>query len=111
MTRFTAFRLYEGTERPDGRLVDMTVDELPPGEVTIRVAYSSINYKDALAAAGINRIVRTFPRIGGIDFTGTVANSRDERFREGDEVIVHGFGIGVDHDGGHAQYARVPATG
>ena len=109
MTGFTAFRLYEGAEQPDGRLVDMTVDELPPGEVTIRVAYSSINYKDALAAAGINRIVRTFPRIGGIDFTGTVAHSSDGRFRAGDEVIVHGFGVGVDHDGGHAQYARVPA--
>ena len=108
MTGFAAFRLYEGAERPDGRLAEMTLDELPPGEVTIRVAYSSINYKDALAAAGINRIVRTFPRIGGIDFTGTVADSRDARFREGDEVIVHGFGVGVDHDGGHAQYARVP---
>lgn len=108
MTGFTAFRLYEGAERPDGRLVDMKLDELPPGEVTIRVAYSSINYKDALAAAGINRIVRTFPRIGGIDFTGTVTDSRDERFCEGDQVIVHGFGVGVDHDGGHAQYARVP---
>jgi putative YhdH/YhfP family quinone oxidoreductase len=108
VTAFTAFRLYEGAERPDGRLVEMAVDELPPGEVTIRVAYSSINYKDALAAAGINRIVRTFPRIGGIDFTGTVTGSRDERFSEGDEVIVHGFGVGVDHDGGHAQYARVP---
>jgi putative YhdH/YhfP family quinone oxidoreductase len=109
MTRFVAFRLYEVAERPDGRLAEMTLDELPPGEVTIRVAYSSINYKDALAAAGINRIVRTFPRIGGIDFTGTVADSRNARFREGDEVIVHGFGVGVDHDGGHAQYARVPA--
>ena len=65
MTAFSAFRLYEGAERPDGRLVDMKLDELPPGEVTIRVAYSSINHKDALAAAGINRIVRTFPRMAG----------------------------------------------
>jgi acrylyl-CoA reductase (NADPH) len=107
MTRFTAFRLYEGAERPEGRLVDMPVDELSPGDVTIRVAYSSLNYKDALAAAGMNKLITRFPRIGGIDLAGTVSASRDARFREADEVIVHGFGIGIDHDGGHAQYARV----
>jgi putative YhdH/YhfP family quinone oxidoreductase len=107
--RFTAFRLHEGPERPEGRLVEMSVDELSPGEVTIRVAYSSLNYKDALAAAGMNKLVARFPRIGGIDLAGTVVASRDGRFHEGDQVIVHGFGIGIDHDGGHAQYARVAA--
>ena len=109
MTRFAAFRLHEGAERPDGRLVELSVDELSPGDVTIRVAYSSLNYKDALAAAGMNKLVTRFPRIGGIDLAGTVAASRDDRFRAGDPVIVHGFGIGIDHDGGHAQYARVAA--
>ena len=109
MTRFTAFRLHEGAERPDGRLVELSVDELSPGDVTIRVAYSSLNYKDALAAAGMNKLVTRFPRIGGIDLAGTVAASRDDRFRAGDPVVVHGFGIGIDHDGGHAQYARVAA--
>ena len=73
----------------------------------IRVAYSSINYKDALAATGQNAIVRQYPRIGGIDLSGTVAASDDPRFAPGDKVVVHGFGIGVDHDGGHAGYARV----
>lgn len=109
MSNFKAFRLFEGTDKPEGRVVTMREDELSPGDVLIRTAYSSINYKDALAAHGINRIIRRFPRIGGIDLVGAVAKSTDERFKEGDRVIVHGFGIGVDHDGGHAQYARVPA--
>ena len=111
MTRFTAYRLFagEGSESPDGRFVEIDEDALSPGDVLIKVAYSSINYKDALAAAGINRIIRTFPRIGGIDLAGRVVQSQDARFRPGDPVIVHGFGIGVDVDGGHAQYARVAA--
>lgn len=112
MTTFKAYRLFEGKTKdgpPQGRLVEINIDELSEGEVVIRVAYSSLNYKDALAAAGINKIVRDFPRIGGIDLTGVVMSSGDPRFREGDEVIVHGFGIGVDQDGGHAQYARVVA--
>ena len=105
--RFEAFRLHEGTQAPDGRMVELTVGDLSPGNVVVRVAYSSINYKDALAAAGRNSIVKQFPRIGGVDLSGTVAASSDPRFAPGDEVVVHGFGIGVDHDGGHAGYARV----
>jgi putative YhdH/YhfP family quinone oxidoreductase len=109
VTSFQAFRLFEesGDVVPSGRFVTMTEDELSAGNVLIKVAYSSINYKDALAAAGINKIIRSFPRIGGIDLTGRVARSEDPRFRAGDAVIVHGFGIGVDRDGGHAEYARV----
>ena len=107
MTRFSAYRLFEDQGKVQGRIVEMDVDELSAGEVTLRVAYSSINYKDALAATGQGKIIRAYPRIGGIDLSGTVAASRDARFREGDEVVVHGFGIGVDTDGGHAQYARV----
>lgn len=109
MTSFRAFRLFEGSgaAAPSGRFVAMTEDELSAGNVLIKVAYSSINYKDALAVAGINKIIRNFPRIGGIDLTGRVVRSEDIRFRPGDAVIVHGFGIGVDRDGGHAEYARV----
>jgi putative YhdH/YhfP family quinone oxidoreductase len=111
MTSFQAFRLFEGDigGAPTGRFVTMTEDELSVGNVLIKVAYSSINYKDALAAAGINKIIRNFPRIGGIDLVGHVAKSEDARFRVGDAVIVHGFGIGVERDGGHAEYARVDA--
>jgi putative YhdH/YhfP family quinone oxidoreductase len=85
----------------------MSEDDLSAGDVSVRVAFTSVNYKDALAAAGINKIIRDYPRIGGIDLTGTVAKSKDPRFREGDHVVVHGFGLGVDRDGGYAQYARV----
>jgi NADPH2:quinone reductase len=68
-----------------------------------------VNYKDALAGTGRGPIVRAFPRVGGIDAAGAVAQSRDARFREGDGVLVTGWGLSVDHDGGYAQYLRVPA--
>lgn len=108
---FTAFRLHADATGAavQGRFETLTVDDLSEGNVLIRVAYGSVNYKDALAAAGQGRIVRQYPRIGGIDLTGIVEASGDPAFAPGDAVIVHGFGIGVDHDGGHAQYARVPA--
>ncbi|HUN97994.1 MAG TPA: oxidoreductase, partial [Bradyrhizobium sp.] len=110
MNRFKAFRLFmdDGSSSPQGRFTTMGEDELPAGDVLIRVSYSSINYKDALASAGINKIIRQFPKVGGIDLTGRVFRSSDPRFSTGDPVIIHGFGIGVDRDGGHAEFARVP---
>ncbi|CAN7668581.1 acryloyl-CoA reductase [Pseudorhodoferax sp. LjRoot39] len=109
--RFRAFRLHrDAADGPvSGRFVELSVADLSPGDLLVRVAYTSINYKDALAAAGLNQIVRQYPRIGGIDLAGEVVASDDPRFAPGDAVIVHGFGIGVDHDGGHAEYARVRA--
>ncbi len=107
MLQFQAFRLHAGNPAPEGRLEVLPIDVLSAGDVLIRVAYSSINYKDALASKGLNGIIRDYPRIGGIDLTGTVERSADPRWKEGDDVIVHGFGIGVQSDGGHAQYARV----
>lgn len=107
MTSFKALRLHAGDPEPSRRIETLELDVLSPGAVVIEVAWSSINYKDALASRGRNGIVRQFPRIGGIDLTGVVAESTDMRFSPGDKVIVHGFGIGVDHDGGHAQMARV----
>ena len=111
MTEFIAYRLHEeeGSESPKGSFVALTEDDLSPGEVLIKVAYSSINYKDALAAAGINKIIRCYPRIGGIDLSGHVIRSSDQRLKVGDAVVVHGFGIGVECDGGHSQIARVAA--
>jgi len=109
MTSFRAYRLFDNGERPIGRIVTMQLEELSPGDVVIRTAYSSVNYKDALAAHGINKIIRKYPRIGGIDLFGTVCESRDPRFSAGDAVMVHGFGIGVDYDGGYAEFARVSA--
>ncbi|MGH8784463.1 MAG: oxidoreductase [Cupriavidus necator] len=108
MNTFKAFRLLPGEHAPVRQIVDLSLDDLSPGDVAIQVAFSSINYKDALASKGLNAIIRTWPRIGGIDLAGTVLESSDARFKAGDEVVVHGFGIGVDHDGGHSQVARVP---
>lgn len=106
MNTFKAFRLLAGDHAPVRQMVDLSLDDLSPGNVIIQVAFSSINYKDALASKGLNAIIRTWPRIGGIDLTGIVLESADARFKAGDEVVVHGFGIGVDHDGGHSQMAR-----
>jgi NADPH2:quinone reductase len=77
--------------------------------VVFRSAYSSVNYKDALAATGTGKIIRSFPRVGGIDATGVVESSSDPRFHAGEEVICTSYELGVSHDGGFAQYCRVPA--
>ncbi len=91
------------------RMSVLSPEQFDPGEVTIRVRYSSINYKDALAATGTGKIVRRFPCVGGIDMAGEVVESADARFATGDEVIATSFDIGVSHHGGYAEYARVPA--
>ena len=100
---------FEDDGKVAGRMVRATLDELSDGEVVIRTAYSSVNYKDALAATGAGRIVQNFPLIGGIDAAGSVASSTDSAFAAGDEVLVHGYDLGVAHDGGYAEYVRVPA--
>jgi acrylyl-CoA reductase (NADPH) len=92
-----------------GQLQEMTADQLDAGEVSIRVHYSSVNYKDALAATGVGKIIRRFPCVGGIDLAGEVVSSDDVRFRPGDLVIATSYDVGVSHHGGYAQYARVPA--
>jgi NADPH2:quinone reductase len=106
---FRAFRLFEEDGAVRGRVVPATIDELSPGEVVIKAAYSSVNYKDALAGTGTGKIVRRFPLIAGIDVSGTVESSEDERFRPGDEVLVTGYDLGVAHDGGYSGRVRVPA--
>jgi acrylyl-CoA reductase (NADPH) len=107
---FKAFLVSQEGSGVASRFADFTVDRLDPGEVTIRVAYSSVNYKDALAATGAGRIIRRFPCIGGIDLSGTVVASEDPRFAPGDEVLATSFDIGVAHHGGYAEMARLPAA-
>src|SRR3954468_24638495 len=109
MERFKAYRLTEADKKVRAEFVDMTPDELDAGDVTVRVAYSDINYKDALAATGKGRILRRASCVGGIDFSGTVVSSSDARFAKGDAVAGVGFDLGVAHHGGYAEYARVPA--
>jgi NADPH2:quinone reductase len=89
--------------------VQLTLDDLSPGDVVIRAAYSSVNYKDALAATGAGKIVRRFPLVGGIDVAGVVESSSAPHFRRGDPVLVTGYDLGVSHDGGYSQFVRVPA--
>jgi acrylyl-CoA reductase (NADPH) len=110
MQRFKAFRVFEDGGTVSGRLVDASIDELSPGDVVIQAAYSTVNYKDALAATGAGKIIRRFPLIGGIDVSGTVASSADDRFKPGDPVLVTGYDLGQAHDGGFAEYVRVPAN-
>jgi NADPH2:quinone reductase len=109
MSSFRAFRITNRDGKISGAIVDATLDELTPGEVVIKAEYSSVNYKDALAATGTGKILKRFPLIGGIDVAGTVTSSADRRFREGDRVLVTGYDLGVSQDGGYAGYARVPA--
>ena len=109
MKIFRAYRIFEENGKSSGRFVELTLDDLDPGEVVIQTHYSGVNYKDALAATGAGRVIRRFPCVGGVDAAGMVVHSADARFKEGDAVIVTGYGMGVEHDGGFAEYVRVPA--
>jgi len=109
VSTFKAFRITNDEGRIAGSLVDVALEDLSPGEVVIHASYSSVNYKDALAATGTGKILRRFPLVGGIDVAGVVASSSDARYREGDRVLVTGYDLGVGNDGGYAQYVRVPA--
>jgi acrylyl-CoA reductase (NADPH) len=99
----------EGPER--AALKDLADEQLPPGEVTVKISHSTLNFKDALAITGASPIVRAYPMVPGIDFAGTVEDSSHPAFRRGDPVIGNGFGIGEKIWGGLAERARVPADG
>ncbi len=105
---FRACRVFEDGGRVAPRLVEMDEDELTPGDVVVRVRWSGINYKDALAVTGRGKILKRFPLNAGIDAAGTVESSEDARFRPGDEVVINGMGLGESHDGGFAELVRVP---
>ena len=108
MDSFKALLIEECDGKVSSGFVRMDKGQLDAGTVTIKVAYSSINYKDALAATGAGKIIRRFPCVGGIDLSGTVIESGDARFNPGDQVIATSFDIGVAHHGGYAEVARVP---
>jgi len=108
-TKFKAYLITDVDKKVSAGFTDFTLDRLDPGEVVVRVAYSDVNYKDALAATGKGRILLRPECIGGIDFSGTVVSSSDGRFARGDAVLATGFDIGVKHHGGFSEYARVPA--
>jgi NADPH2:quinone reductase len=106
---FRAFRINQQAGEIAAAFETLTLDELTAGELVIKVAYSTINFKDALAATGAGKILRSYPLVGGIDLAGKVVSSSDPSFDPGQNVVVTGGGLSQTHDGGYAEYARVRA--
>ncbi len=110
MEHSKAFRIFNENNKIEGRICDVPAAEIGRGEIVFRCAWSSVNFKDALAATGTGgKIIRNYPLIGGIDAAGTVLSSADPRFKPGDEIICTSYDMGVAHDGGFSQVCRVPA--
>ena len=107
---FRAFRVEKSGDTFAGRVQTLGLDTLPAGELTVRVAYSSLNYKDALSATGNPGVTKTYPHTPGIDAAGTVLESHDDRFAAGDEVIVTSYDLGMNTPGGLGELIRVPAA-
>ncbi|OTN89865.1 hypothetical protein A5819_002363 [Enterococcus sp. 7E2_DIV0204] len=107
--KFSALKINKHEENIALNIEETTIDALSQGEVVIQVAYSSVNYKDSLAVKQNGGVIRTYPMIPGIDLSGTVLSSQDDRFKKSDKVLVTGYGLGVTQTGGFAQIARVPA--
>lgn len=106
---FKAFRIFDDEQGYRSGLIEQSIDEQSEGEVVIQVAWSSVNYKDALAGTGKGKILRQFPLNGGIDAAGLVVESRCADFREGDAVLITGCGLSETRDGGYSEYLRAPA--
>ena len=104
---FSAFRIHADRDNYRAGVEQMKVDELSKGEIIVKVAYSSVNFKDALAGTGKGKILRNSPLNGGIDVAGHVTASTDPHFKEGDAVLCTGCGLSESRDGGYAQYARL----
>jgi acrylyl-CoA reductase (NADPH) len=107
MTEFAAYYATKSDKGPKIEKARLTTDDLMPGNVTVRVEYSTINYKDALAMTGSSPILRKLPIVPGIDLAGEVVESQDSRYKAGDKVLLTGYGLGETHSGGFAQMARV----
>jgi acrylyl-CoA reductase (NADPH) len=105
--QFQSFRIHNDANGYRSGIEQISLDNLAPGEVVIKTAYSSVNYKDALAGTGQGKILRKFPLVGGIDVAGHVVASTDPKLREGDEVLVTGCGLSETRDGGYSEYARL----
>jgi acrylyl-CoA reductase (NADPH) len=107
--QFPALVLTETDGKVSSAVRDMSADELPEGDVTVRVTYSGLNYKDGMIVNGIGRLVRDYPHVPGIDFAGVVESSGNDRYKPGDQVILTGWRVGEVHWGGYAGKARVKA--
>lgn len=109
MARFKTLIVDKKGEDVELSMQERTLSDLPAGEVTIRVAYSSFNYKDALACIATGKVAQKYPLVPGIDLAGEVVESTEPRFNSGDQVLVTSYDLGVSHDGGLSEFARVPA--
>jgi len=109
MKKFPAFRIHSDQQSTHAGIEQLSIEDLCEGDVVIHVKYSSVNYKDALAGTGKAKILRRSPLVGGIDLAGEVVESASSDFIQGDQVIVNGSGLSEIHDGGYAEFARVPA--
>jgi len=109
MTTFNAFRIHQDSSGHRAGLEALTLDQLTPGEVTVRVEWSAVNYKDALAVTGRGKILRHSPLVGGVDAAGRIEASSDPALPVGTPVVITGGGLGEVRDGGFATYLRVPA--
>jgi acrylyl-CoA reductase (NADPH) len=109
MSTFKALRIHQVEKATEARVEQIELKDLGAGDVVIRVAWSGINYKDALAVTGKGRIMRGFPKVAGIDLAGVVESSRDARYKAGDKVLVTGCNIGEVLDGGYTEVAQLPA--
>lgn len=106
-SNFRAYRVRNDDEGYRAGVENVKIGDLSEGDVTIKVAYSGINYKDALAGTGKGKIMRSYPMVGGIDAAGTVVHSESDRFEAGDEVVVTGAGLSETRDGGFSEYLRI----
>ncbi|HAC57051.1 MAG TPA: oxidoreductase, partial [Rhodobiaceae bacterium] len=104
---FRAIRASKGEKAPQVEFANLTEADLMEGDVTVAVDYSTVNYKDGLALTGAAPIIRAWPLIPGIDFSGKVEKSDNPKFKPGDRVVLNGYGVGEGHSGGYAQKARV----
>ncbi|GAC1552074.1 MAG: MDR family oxidoreductase [Herpetosiphon sp.] len=105
--QFKAYVLNQQDGKQQGGFQEVRHDDLPKGDVLVKVQYSSLNYKDGLAVTGKGKIARSYPMVPGIDFAGIVEESSDPEYKPGDEVVLTGWGVGERHWGGFAEYARV----
>ena len=104
---FPAFRIHADRNNYRSGVEELGLNDLSPGEIVVQVAFSSVNFKDALAGTGKCKILRESPLVGGIDVAGHVVESSDAKFKEGDAVLVTGCGLSETRDGGYADYARL----
>src|SRR6056297_2472357 len=108
-TKFKALEVSEIDGEFKREIIEKEINDLPAGDLIINVKYSSLNYKDALSAAGNKGVTREYPHTPGIDAAGTVVEDQSGTYQKGDQVIVTGYDLGMNTDGGFEEYIRIPA--